>query len=320
MYAPRKASHLRPFFNCGRMALHSSATTFNNSIRSSPDAKSIAHTKPKEEIRLTGAEEMLLPVVFLKAEDAKSDEPILGDPYSQQLLDRCAIDYSRTHFTRDYRYIKWVTTRAKQFDDWCQAFLNTHHGCPVTVLHIACGLDCRALRIDREPNVRWIDVDLPLAVDLRTRLIPQPQGDYTLRALDVTKEGWLSDMPADRPTLVIAEGLLMYLKPAEGEKLFKDVAGHFDHGEIFFDTVGSFTTKFTSVVKILRSSGSTFGWGIDNARKQIEPLHPKLSLKEQIVWGDFMKSHPPVFGEIGTSLACLFPRFKNNLQLLRFQF
>jgi O-methyltransferase involved in polyketide biosynthesis len=101
------------------MALHSSTTTSNKSREPSPDAK-IAHTMPKEDIRLTGAEEMLLPVVFLKAEDAKSDEPILGDPFSQQLLDRCAIDYSKTHFTRDYRYIKWVTSRAKQFDDWCQ--------------------------------------------------------------------------------------------------------------------------------------------------------------------------------------------------------
>lgn len=198
--------------------------------------------------------------------------------------------------------------------------MNAHQGYPVTVLHIACGLDCRALRLNRGPDVRWIDVDLPLAVDLRTRLIPQPPGDYTLRALDITKEGWLSDIPADRPTLVIAEGLLMYLEPAEGEKIFKDVAGHFDQGEIFFDTVGSFTTKLTSVVKILKSSGSAFQWGIDDPRKQIEPLHPKLSLKEQIVWGDFMESHPPVFGEFGTSFASLFPRFKYNLQLLRFNF
>ncbi|ROW10337.1 hypothetical protein VMCG_01782 [Cytospora schulzeri] len=306
----------------------------------------MAETTPKEEIRLTGAEEMLLPVVFVKAVDAESDKPILGDPFSQQLLDRCAIDYSKSHFSRDKRYVTWVANRAKQFDNWCQVqqsprgfrpnhafsvnkhglillikeFLNSHHGQPVTVLHIACGLDCRVLRVDRGPDVRWIDVDLPLAVNLRRRLIPQPPGDYTLRTLHITKEGWLDDIPADRPTLVIAEGLLMYLEPAEGEKIFKDVVGHFDQGEIFVDTVGSLTTRFTSVVKILRSSGSVFKWGIDDARKQIEPLHPKLRLKTQISWGAFMKSHPPVFGELGTSIASLFPRFKNNLQLLRFNF
>lgn len=188
----------------------------------------------------------------------------------------------------------------------------------MTVLHIACGLDCRALRVKRAPNVRWIDVDLPLVVDLRKRLIPQPHGNYELRTLDVTKEGWLSDIPADRPTLVIAEGLSMYLEPAEGERFFKDVAAHFGGGEIVFDTLGSLTTRFSSAVKILRSSGSAFKWGIDDPREHIEHLDPKLRLKEQVLWGDILESHPPIFGEFGTSIASLFPRFKYNLQLLRF--
>lgn len=120
MHAPHKPCHPRQLSECGRMALHSSATTSNKSEEPSPLVKSIADAIAKEEIRLTGGEEMLLPIVFLKAEDAKSDQPILGDPFSQQLLDRCALDYSKTHFDRDYRYIKWVANRAKQFDIWCQ--------------------------------------------------------------------------------------------------------------------------------------------------------------------------------------------------------
>lgn len=103
-----KRGHHHQSSQYGVRALHSPSTAFNG---------------PKEEIRLTGAEEMLLPVVYLKAEDSKSQDPILGDPFSQQLLDACAIDYSRTHFTRDYRYITWVTTRAKQFDRWCEVIM-----------------------------------------------------------------------------------------------------------------------------------------------------------------------------------------------------
>lgn len=161
-------------------------------------------------------------------------------------------------------------------------------------------------------------MDLPLVVDLRKRLIPQPHGNYELRTLDVTKEGWLGDIQADRPTLVIAEGLSMYLEPAEGERFFKDVAAHFGGGEIVFDTLGSLTTRLSSAVKILRSSGSAFKWGIDDPREHIEHLDPKLRLKEQVLWGDILESHPPIFGEFGTSIASLFPRFKYNLQLLRF--
>lgn len=33
-------------------------------------------------------------------------------------------------------------------------------------------------------------------------------------------------MPADRPTLIIAEGLSMYLRPEEGGELLRRITGH----------------------------------------------------------------------------------------------
>lgn len=108
------------FHTSGRIAFRSSAAACHESTGPSILASSLAEIKRKEPIRLTGAEEMLLPVVFVKAVDAKYDQPVLGDPFSQSLLDRCDIDYSRSHFTRDSRYVKWVSTRARQFDLWCQ--------------------------------------------------------------------------------------------------------------------------------------------------------------------------------------------------------
>lgn len=111
----------------------------------------------------------------------------------------------------------------------------------------------------------------------------------------------------------------MYLEPKEGEQVLKDVAGYFKEGQIVFDTLGSLSSKFTSYIKVLKSSGSSWKWGIDDPQKQIAMLHPKLKLQDQIVWGDFMDSHPPLFGNFLTpAAAAIFPRFKNNIQLLRF--
>lgn len=76
--------------------------------------------RPKEKIRLTDAEELVLPMAFLKAKDASNPNPILGDVHSQNLLDRCEIDYGRSHFDPDQRNVEWIVGRAKRIDEWCQ--------------------------------------------------------------------------------------------------------------------------------------------------------------------------------------------------------
>jgi O-methyltransferase involved in polyketide biosynthesis len=40
------------------------------------------------------------------------------------------------------------------------------------VLHLACGLDSRVLRIDPGPTVAWFDLDQEPVIDLRRRLYP----------------------------------------------------------------------------------------------------------------------------------------------------
>lgn len=89
-------------------------------LRSTSSRTTSVDSAPRQKILLTGAEEMLLPVVFFKARDARSEKPILGDPFSEQILDSCIIDYSKTHFTQDSRYVTWINNRAKRFDIWCQ--------------------------------------------------------------------------------------------------------------------------------------------------------------------------------------------------------
>ena len=76
-----------------------------------------------------------------------------------------------------------------------------------TVLHLGCGLDSRVFRIDPPATVRWYDVDLPDVIDLRRRLYPE-RHDYELIATSVTDLRWLDGIPADRPVLVVAEGLV----------------------------------------------------------------------------------------------------------------
>lgn len=286
---------------------------------------------PKEKIQLKGVEQTLLPMVLFKVRDSQSSSPILGDPYAKQLLDRCDVDLGATHFsaTVDDTYVTWIANRAKRFDQWTQEFLDSHQG-PVTVLHLGCGLDCRYFRVERRPEaeVRWIDIDQLMVVDLRGRLIPGPvDGDYALRTLDVTKEGWFRDVPADRPTLIVAEGLMPYLEPEQGQKLIRDLVQYFGSGEngdghkgqLVFDTLGSLSVRLTGYIKALRTSRATFKWGVDEP-EQIRELHPKLQLKDRVLWKEYMDGHPPFFGKYGTMAASVMPSFQKNIQFWRFDF
>ncbi|KUI72630.1 Tetracenomycin polyketide synthesis O-methyltransferase TcmP [Cytospora mali] len=287
----------------------------------------------KEKVLLSGIEETLLAAIWCRAKDAQSPEPLLGDPYAQQILNRCDVDYTRSTFAalHDERWARFISGRSKKLDDWCQDFLDSQGDKPVQVLQLACGLDSRVLRIRRGPNVRWIDLDKPMVMNLRGRVyaeLPIPgEGEYFQRNLSVTEKNWLGDIPQDRPTLVIAEGLMVYLEPAQSKKVTRDIVEYFGlGGQMIFDVLGTVLQRHTSQVQWLKSSGAKFNWGVDDP-KEIEELHEKLKVVESQHWYEFMKVErkmscsPPWFGETATKMASkVFPSFNDFAQVMRINF
>ncbi|KAH8646196.1 S-adenosyl-L-methionine-dependent methyltransferase [Xylariales sp. PMI_506] len=283
---------------------------------------------PKERVQLTGVEQTLLSMVNLKAVDASKrfGEPILNDPYSQQLLDRCDVDINSKLMAEDPRWVRYVCGRTKRLDQWCQEFLRVHENEPVTVLHLACGLDLRYFRLEKPGDVLWIDVDQPMVVNLRQRLVDLPTGeDYHLRTLTVASEGWLNDLPTNRLTLIIAEGLFPYFETAAAEKTIREMVEYFGTGELIFDVQGSLVARFSAYSKALRGTNISFKWGVDDVY-ELEKLHPKLKLRDSVASPEWLghepfgQSQPPWFGTLVTAVASLTSSFKNNGQIARFEF
>ncbi|KAK5627955.1 hypothetical protein RRF57_003670 [Xylaria bambusicola] len=184
-------------------------------------------------VKLSPVEETMILTLWSRARDAASPNPILGDIHAQKILDRVDVDsFSPTLFPRDHRYDKYITVRAKQLDEWCKFFLEAHAHEPITVLHIACGLDLRAMRLQPccGENVHWIDLDKTEVVNLRRRLLPDAipaEGrkngvwEYRLIGASATDESWIEEIPHDRPLLVVGEGIFPYLTPQEGMALLR---------------------------------------------------------------------------------------------------
>lgn len=200
----------------------------------------------------------MLATFYAKALDADFDNPILGDRYAKEIVDRIDYDWKKTTITA--RRAPSVTTRSAHFDEWTRKFLAAHPRS--VVLHVGCGLDSRFFRVQPGPDVQWYDVDYPEVAALRAQLYPS-RDHYRVIAASVTDPSWLSEIPTDRPTLMIGEGLTMYLTEQDGTALLRRVVDRFGSGELQFDVFNWLGIKSQWLNSVVRRSGSTLRWAIN---------------------------------------------------------
>ncbi|WP_171168857.1 class I SAM-dependent methyltransferase [Streptomyces sp. I05A-00742] len=270
----------------------------------------------REKITLTGVPETLLATLHARALDSRSRHPLLHDDTSAETVRRVDYDFRRTGITSVNA--AGVALRARCLDDWTAQYLDEHPR--TTVLHLACGLDTRAHRLAPPPEVRWIDVDLPEVVALRERLLPRPGGDYRTLGTSVTADDWLEGLPADRPVVAVFEGLSMYLRPAEGERLIRRVTSHFPGGRLLFDCFNGLGIRMQWLVPVLRRTGAVVHWGIDDPRS-LERLHPGLTCLD-IVRGCDLPAvrHIPPRARLEARLTSHVPWLRDVFRMVRYEF
>jgi O-methyltransferase involved in polyketide biosynthesis len=209
-------------------------------------------------VDLRGAPQTMLATFYAKALDARLPEPILGDRMAAEIADRIDYDWGRTSITAARSPA--VTTRSAHFDRWTRQFLAVHPD--AVVLHLGCGLDGRFFRIEPGPGVEWYDVDYPEVADIRARLYPDRK-HYHLVAASVTDPAWLDEVPTGRPTLMLGEGLTMYLTEQDGIALLRRIVDRFGTGELQFDAFNTLGIRAQWTNTVVRRSGATLRWAID---------------------------------------------------------
>lgn len=212
----------------------------------------------KVPVDLSGAAQTMLTTLYLKALDADFERPVLGDRYAKEAVRRLDYDWRKIGITG--RWAPLITVRTAQYDIWARQFLAFHEH--ATVVHLGCGLDNRVFRLDPGPCVEWYDVDYPGVIALREKIYPM-RPRYHLIATSATDPSWLNQIPADRPVLLLAEGISMYLREHEGVALLRSVVDRFPSGELqidFFNWLGIRSQKAQTLV---RRSGSTLYWAVN---------------------------------------------------------
>lgn len=99
-----------------------------------------------------------------------------------------------------------------------------------TVLNLAAGLDARPYRLDLDPELRWIEVDLPGMIEYKQEALKSetPKCQLQRVTVDLTnaeaRRKYFGELNASsRHALVVTEGLLAYLKPEQVVGLAQDL-------------------------------------------------------------------------------------------------
>ena len=210
-------------------------------------------------VDLHGAAQTMLTTLYLKALDADLDQPVLGDRYAKEAVER--IDFDWAGLKAPVKWAPLVTVRTAQYDIWARQFLATHP--KASVIHLGCGMDARVFRVDPGPDVAWFDVDQPPVIALREKVFPTRPG-YKLIATLATDPSWLDEIPTDRPVLLLAEGISMYLTEADGVALLQSIVDRFGTGELQIDFYNWLGIKSQRIQRLQRQSGSTLHWAVNS--------------------------------------------------------
>jgi O-methyltransferase involved in polyketide biosynthesis len=129
-------------------------------------------------------------------------------------------------------------------------------------------------------QVEWYDLDMLPVIELRKRFYPENER-YHMVASSVTDLDWMSMIVAvDRPVLVVAEGLLMYLDEVNVKRFLLQLREVFPGCRLIADVFSSLTARSATKHASLKQTGAKLGWGIDDPH-EIEAWAPGISLIEE---------------------------------------
>ena len=157
---------------------------------------------------------------------------------------------------------KWLAysmgIRAAVFDRWLRENLTPD----AVVLHLGCGLDSRAKRV--ECDNPWFDVDFPAVIGERRKYFSESE-HYRMIGCDL-REDFLREIPGGK-AIVVMEGVSMYLTAPERLALLQKLSGHFSEVRLLMDTYTTFAAKATKYKNPINDVGVTRVHGFDDPRE-----------------------------------------------------
>jgi O-methyltransferase involved in polyketide biosynthesis len=189
---------------------------------------------------LDGVSATTLWTLHNRATEAKRSDGVIRDPWAVTLFDAISYDYRKFGKPNQSHAL-----RARAFDAAAQDYLTTHP--KASVIALAEGLQSSFWRLGRTgvaDELTWYSVDLPPVMAMRERLLPHDDRIVPL-AQSALDRSWMDRVDGSHGAFITAEGLLMYLEPADALDLIRDCANRFPGGQMMFDSIPHWFSRRT---------------------------------------------------------------------------
>lgn len=202
--------------------------------------------------------ETALWTAIARMEDARSKKPLCNDTFAARFADA-----PRTAVVADLLRVKRptesVVVRHAFIDDVVRKDASR------VVVILGAGLDTRAFRLGGGTDKRFVEVDHPELVAWKEARLPAAEAPTSLERVGVdfakeTLRARLAHLATDEHTLVLAEGLLMYLTEAEASATLETMRALFPSHTFVADILSAnFTKRFSAgLMPVLAKHGMTF--------------------------------------------------------------
>ncbi len=189
---------------------------------------------------------------------------LLHDPKAEQIW--AAEGFPLKGKSRSKWLAYYMGMRAAVYDRWVEEKMAQNPN--AVVLHIGCGMDSRAVRVDRKGRT-WYDIDFADVIEERKRYFREEDG-YRMVAGDVREKSWLERIEGEE-TIVVMEGVSMYLAPEDRDKLMERLCGRFQRVFLLVDFYTHFAAKMSKVRNPINDVGVTLVYGLDDPHEAETP-------------------------------------------------
>lgn len=242
-----------------------------------------------EKIKLTGVPETMLQTIYARAKESRGRGAI-RDRKAEEIVDR--LDYDFSLADKDFAMSSGVIARTIVLDRLTKAWLSENPD--AVAVNIACGLDTRCYRMSGYAH--WYNLDLPETIKVRQKLLPE-NGKVSQIAMSAMEDWGKEIAEHGTPTLVIIEGLSMYLSEADIKRIFTIVSERFKKATVFIEIMNPAVVKRFKE-KSIEGSNAKFTWGIKDGAALAELL-PDFRFVEEHSLTEGMAEFIPIYKLLG---------------------
>lgn len=212
-----------------------------------------------EFINLSSTASTLLITLYSRAALSKKNM-IIKDKKAEEIISLAGYDERKLKVSMKLQAL--LSLRAYIIDEYTKEFIKKNNG-DCIILQLGCGLDSRYTRIN-DSRIKWYDLDFYGTIEMRKKYYKNSV-NYTMISSNVCNLSWLNEIDSfDKPTLIIGEGLFMYLNKNENELVLKKLSKTFKNCEFIFDVFNTPSVKFSRFAPSLRRVHANLKFGYND--------------------------------------------------------